>query len=106
MNGIFVAEKNISKLPENKSVMIKIASGNDVDWKEYSCAFSEDYDGNILFNEPLKILEKSFISGKISQKKLLKCYAEYELTNDIVKSLSRIIDMFDNAPNDVKRVFL
>lgn len=109
MNGIFIAEKNISKLPEHKSVMIKISSKEGNKIKELSCTFCEEYEedgGKVILDEPIKVLEKILIDGSIASKSLVKSYYLSEVTNDLVKKLSSIIDMFDSSPVEVKRVFL
>lgn len=89
------ATKNISETIDGYGIIIAIHGDNE----KWLASFEEDEDRNIRLDAPIKVLHQV---GK--QKTCLRSYKEYSVTNDLIKMLDFVIELFENAPKDIKRV--
>lgn len=89
------ATKNISETVDGYGIIIAVHGDNE----KWLASFEEDEDRNIRLDAPIKVLHQV---GE--QKTCLRSYKEYSVTNDLIKMLDFVIDLFENAPKDTKRV--
>lgn len=93
--NITASTKNISETSEGYGIIIAIHGVNE----KWLASFEEDEDRNIRLDAPIKVLHQV---GE--QKTCLRSYKEWGVTNELIKMLDSIIDLFDNAPNETKKV--
>lgn len=92
---IIAATKNISETADGYGIIVAI-HGNDEKWL---ASFEEDEDRNIRLDAPIKVMHK------VGEEKLdLRSYREWNVTNELIKTLDKVLEMFDNAPTETKRV--
>lgn len=89
------ATKNISETVDGYGIIIAVHGNNE----KWLASFEEDEDRNIRLDAPIKVLHQV---GE--QKTCLRSYKEYSVTNDLIKMLDFVIELFENAPKDIKRV--
>ncbi|HBT0444759.1 hypothetical protein EPNKCIFM_00154 [Klebsiella phage KP13-16] len=89
------ATKNISETVDGYGIIIAVHGDNE----KWLASFEEDEDRNIRLDAPIKVLHQV---GE--QKTCLRSYKEYSVTNDLIKMLDFVIELFENAPKDIKRV--
>lgn len=95
--NILTSTKNISQTYDGTAITIRL---NGVD--EYWIAtYEEDDQHNMMFDHPIKIVH--CLSGA---KDSWKSYKEFNLTTEIVDLLDKITTMFQNAPDETKKVLL
>lgn len=92
---ITASTKNISETAEGYGIIIAIHGVNE----RWLASFEEDEERNIRLDAPIKVLHQV---GE--QKTCLRSYKEYSVTNDLIKMLDFVIELFENAPKDIKRV--
>lgn len=92
---ITASTKNISETAEGYGIIIAIHGVNE----KWLASFEEDEERNIRLDAPIKVLHQV---GE--QKTCLRSYKEYSVTNDLIKMLDFVIELFENAPKDIKRV--
>lgn len=92
---VILATKNISETLNGYGVIIAIHKENE----KWIASFEEDENHNLLVDAPIKVMHKV---GE--HKKVLTSYREYNLTNDIIKTLDKVLEMFNNSPIETKRV--
>ncbi|HBT8980401.1 TPA: hypothetical protein MCM29_005140 [Klebsiella pneumoniae] len=95
MMKITASTKNISETAEGYGIIIAIHGVNE----KWLASFEEDEERNIRLDAPIKVLHQV---GE--QKTCLRSYKEYSVTNDLIKMLDFVIELFENAPKDIKRV--
>lgn len=93
--NITASTKNISETVDGYGIIIAVHGDNE----KWLASFEEDEDRNIRLNAPIKVLHQV---GE--QKTCLRSYKEYSVTNDLIKMLDFVIELFENAPKDIKRV--
>lgn len=93
--NITASTKNISETADGYGIIIAI-HGVDEKWL---ASFEEDEDRNIRLDAPIKVLHQV---GEL--KTGLRSYKEFNVTNELIKMLDNVITMFDNAPNETKKV--
>lgn len=93
---IKVATKNISETVEGYGIIIAIHGENE----KWLATFEETEDRNIRLDAPIKVLHKVGDERKVE----MRSYQEHNITNDLIKTLDFVIQMFDNAPIETKRV--
>ena len=93
--NITASTKNISETAEGYGIIIAIHGVNE----KWLASFEEDEKRNIRLDAPIKVLHQV---GE--QKTCLRSYQEWSVTNELIKMLGRVINMFDNAPNETKKV--
>lgn len=89
------ATKNISETLDGYGIIIAVHGENE----KWLASFEEDEQRNIRLDSPIKVLHQV---GE--QKTCLRSYKEYSVTNDLIKMLDFVIELFENAPKDIKRV--
>lgn len=89
------ATKNISETVDGYGIIIAIHGDNE----KWLASFEEDEDRNIRLDAPIKVLHQV---GE--EKTQLRSYKEYSVTNDLIKMLDFVIELFENSPKDIKRV--
>lgn len=89
------ATKNISETVDGYGIIIAVHGNNE----KWLASFEEDEGRNIRLDAPIKVLHQV---GE--QKTCLRSYKEYSVTNDLIKMLDFVIELFENAPKDIKRV--
>lgn len=89
------ATKNISETVDGYGIIIAVHGDNE----KWLASFEEDEERNIRLDAPIKVLHQI---GE--QKTCLRSYKEYSVTNDLIKMLDFVIELFENAPKDIKRV--
>lgn len=92
---ITASTKNISETAEGYGIIIAVHGVNE----KWLASFEEDEERNIRLDAPIKVLHQV---GE--QKTCLRSYKEYSVTNDLIKMLDFVIELFENAPKDIKRV--
>ena len=95
--NITKATKNITETFTGYGVIVAINGENE----RWVASFEEDEQHNILTDAPIKVLHQV---GE--DKEVWKSYKEYNLTNELIKVLDFVIQMFDTAPTETKRVLL
>ena len=93
--NITASTKNISETLEGYGIIIAVHGVNE----KWLAAFEEDMDRNIKLDSPIKVLHQV---GE--NKTQLRSYKEYNVTNELIKTLDFVIDLFDTAPNETKKV--
>ena len=93
--NITASTKNISETAEGYGIIIAIHGVNE----KWLASFEEDEDRNIRLDAPIKVLHQI---GE--EKTCLRSYKEWSVTNELIKMLDCIIDLFDNAPTETKKV--
>jgi len=93
--NITASTKNISETAEGYGIIIAI-HGVDEKWL---ASFEEDEDHNIILDAPIKVLHQV---GE--DKTQLRSYKEFNVTNELIKMLDFVIDLFDTAPTETKKV--
>lgn len=89
------ATKNISETVDGYGIIIAIHGDNE----KWLASFEEDEDHNIRLDAPIKVLHQV---GE--EKTQLRSYKEYSVTNELIKMLDFVIELFENSPKDIKRV--
>ena len=89
------ATKNISETVDGYGIIIAIHGDNE----KWLASFEEDEDRNIRLDAPIKVLHQV---GE--EKTQLRSYKEYSVTNELIKMLDFVIELFENSPKDIKRV--
>lgn len=95
--NITLATKNISQTINGFGVIVALHGNNE----KWLASFEEDEKHNIILNAPIKVLH---IVGE--SKVLTSSRSEEQITNELVKLLDNLLQMFDNAPIDTKRVLM
>lgn len=93
--NIIASTKNISETAEGYGIIIAIHGVNE----KWLASFEEDEERNIRLDAPIKVLHQV---GE--QKTCLRSYKEWSVTNELIKMLERVINMFDTAPTETKKV--
>ena len=93
--NITASTKNISETLEGYGIIIAVHGVNE----KWLAAFEEDMNRNIKLDSPIKVLHQV---GE--DKTQLRSYKEYNVTNELIKMLDFVIDLFDTAPNETKKV--
>lgn len=95
--NILTSTKNISQTYDGTAITIRL---NGVD--EYWIAtYEEDEQHNVMLDQPIKIMH--CLNGV---KEAWKSYKEFNLTTEIVNLLDKVMNMFENAPDETKKVLL
>ena len=89
------ATKNISETVDGYGIIIAIHGNNE----KWLASFEEDEQRNIRLDAPIKVLHQV---GE--EKTQLRSYKEYSVTNELIKMLDFVIELFENSPKDIKRV--
>lgn len=93
--NIIASTKNISETAEGYGVIIAIHGVNE----KWLASFEEGEDRNIRLDAPIKVLHQ------VGEHKIhLRSYKEFNVTNELIKTLDFVIDLFDTAPNETKKV--
>lgn len=92
---ILLTTKNISETVDGYGIIIAIHGDNE----KWLASFEEDEDRNIRLDAPIKVLHQV---GE--EKTQLRSYKEYSVTNELIKMLDFVIELFENSPKDIKRV--
>ena len=92
------ATKHITHGQETTGVSITVRVSDDEIWQ---ASYDQDEKSEIIFDLPVKIIHKKGVI-KVSKKSFMKT----DCTNDLLEMLDTVIDMFDNAPSEKKRVLL
>lgn len=92
------AIKHITHGHETTGVSITVRLSEDEMWQ---ASFEQDDKCEILFDHPVKIIYKNG-TEKVSKKSFIKS----DCTNDLLEMLDKVIDLFDNAPSETKKVLL
>lgn len=93
--NITASTKNISETAEGYGIIIAIHGVNE----KWLASFEEDEERNIRLDAPIKVLHQ------IGEKKTcLRSYQEWSVTNELIKMLDFVIDLFDTAPTETKKV--
>lgn len=93
--NITASTKNISETAEGYGIIIAIHGVNE----KWLASFEEDEERNIRLDAPIKVLHQI---GE--QKTCLRSYKEWSVTNELIKMLDSVIDLFDTAPTETKKV--
>lgn len=92
---ILSATKNISETVEGYGIIIAIYE----DDQKWIASFEEDEQRKLRLDAPIKVLHQ--VGDK---KTCLRSYQEYSITNELIKMLDFVLELFENAPSDTKRV--
>ena len=93
--NITASTKNISETAEGYGIIIAIHGVNE----KWLASFEEDEDRNIRLDAPIKVLHQ------VGEEKIqLRSYKEFNVTNELIKMLDFVIDLFDTAPTETKKV--
>lgn len=95
--NIISSTKNITVTPDGYGVILRVQGENE----HWLASFEEDENNNILTTLPIKVLHQ-----KDGVKQAWKSFAEWNLSNEIVKVLDSVISLWENAPNETKKVLL
>lgn len=95
--NITLATKNISETINGFGVIVALHSNNE----KWLASFEEDRQHNIILDAPIKVMH---IVGE--SKVLTSSRSKEQITNELVKLLDNVLNMFDNAPIDTKRVLM
>ena len=93
--NITASTKNISETAEGYGIIIAIHGVNE----KWLASFEEDEERNIRLDAPIKVLHQI---GE--EKTCLRSYKEWSVTNELIKMLDFVIDLFDTAPTETKNV--
>lgn len=93
--NITSSTKNISETIEGYGIIIAVHGINE----KWLAAFEEDMDRNIKLDSPIKVLHQ--IGDEKTQ---MRSYKEFSVTNELIKMLDFIIDLFETAPIETKKV--
>ena len=107
------ATKNISVESEYKRVLVNLIYELDNRQAEVSAAYSVNVGGKISIENHAKMLIKVYdLSGDKSKdpevlfKRSLKAFRPEEVTEEMIKDLNTLNEMFDMASKDIKRVYM
>lgn len=92
-----IATKNISKSPHGSAIILSIESGDE----KWMATYEEDNKQNIILDSPIKVLHK-----KGDHKSVLSSFREFNITDELVKALDRTIRLWEDAPEEHKRVLM
>lgn len=93
--NITLATKNISETHSGFGVIIALHGAEE----KYLASFEEDEKHNLRLDTPIKVMHQ------VGETKTRLCsFQEFNVTNELIKALDKVIDMFDNAPIETKRV--
>ena len=93
--NITASTKNISETAEGYGIIIAIHGVNE----KWLASFEEDEDRNIRLDAPIKVMHQ------VGENKThIRSYKEFNVTNELIKTLDKVLEMFDNAPIETKRV--
>lgn len=92
------AIKHITEGFDSVGVNITIRLSDDEVWQ---AAFEESFENVVILDRPIKIMHKTKQS-----KDMWKSFSESACSNEIVKVLDSVMNMFDTAPDETKRVLL
>lgn len=95
--NITLATKNISETINGLGVIVALHGNNE----KWLASFEEDRQHNIILDAPIKVMH---IIGE--NKVLTSSRSKEQITNELVKLLDNVLNMFDNAPIDTKRVLM
>ena len=95
--NITLATKNISETINGFGVLVALHGNNE----KWLASFEEDRQHDIILDAPIKVLH---IVGE--RKVLTSSRSTEQITNELVKLLDNVLNMFDNAPIDTKRVLM
>ena len=95
--NITLATKNITETFDGFGIIIAVHGHNE----KWLASFEEDKERNVRLNAPIKVLHQV---GE--NKKQWRSYKEWNITNELIHKLDKVVDMFDNAPSSAKRVLL
>ncbi|CAA7332783.1 hypothetical protein ASO2A_247 [Escherichia phage vB_EcoM_ASO2A] len=95
--NITLATKNISETINGFGVIVALHGNNE----KWLASFEEDRQHNIILDAPIKVMH---ILGE--NKVLTSSRSKEQITNELVKLLDNVLNMFDNAPIDTKRVLM
>ena len=95
--NITLATKNISETINGFGVIVALHGNNE----KWLASFEEDRQHNIILDAPIKVMH---IVGE--SKVLTSSRSKEQITNELVKLLDNVLNMFDNAPIDTKRVLM
>lgn len=93
--NITASTKNISETAEGYGIIIAIHGVNE----KWLASFEEDEERNIRLDAPIKVLHQI---GE--QKTCLRSYQEWSVTNELIKALDKVLEMFEDAPKETKKV--
>ncbi len=94
---VLTSTKNITQTQHGNGVIIRVDGENE----SWLASYEESDEGNILLDNPIKVLR---IFG--DQKQTWKSYKEFNLTDEIVRMLDKVIQLFTDAPDETKKVLL
>uniref|UniRef100_A0AAU8HZU0 Uncharacterized protein n=1 Tax=Klebsiella phage FKP3 TaxID=3231233 RepID=A0AAU8HZU0_9CAUD len=91
--NITASTKNISETAEGYGIIIAIHGVNE----KWLASFEEDEERNIRLDAPIKVLHQI---GE--QKTCLRSYQEWSVTNELIKMLDFVIDLFERSLKEDK----
>ncbi len=94
---VLSSTKNITQTQHGNGVILRVDCENE----SWLASFEESDEGNILLDNPIKVLH---LFG--DKKQAWKSYKEFNLTDEIVRMLDKVIQMWDQAPDETKKVLL
>lgn len=92
------ATKHISKYEDSRSVNTTIRISETEYWQS---VYEETYDSKIIKTSPIKIVH---VDGE--DKSSWKSFRVSSVTEEILETIDLINEMFNNASEDIKRVYL
>lgn len=95
--NITLATKNITETFDGFGIIIAVHGHNE----KWLASFEEDRQHNIILDAPIKVMH---IFGE--NKVLTSSRSKEQITNELVKLLDNVLNMFDNAPINTKRVLM